>query len=75
MSDRATQARGHVKTISKPYVVSAFSLDAATAKRAVRDKVEQLLDEARYLYKACKIQTIYRETRSLLTIFPVGVEH
>lgn len=53
--DRATQARGHAKSVSKPYMLSAFSLDTPTSKRAVRDKVEQLLDEARYIYKACWI--------------------
>jgi hypothetical protein len=53
--DRATQARGHAKTISKPYVVSAFSLDTPTSKRAIRNKVEELLDEARYIYKACSL--------------------
>lgn len=41
--------------ISKPYVISAFSLDTPTSKRAIRNKVEQLLDEARYIYKVCAL--------------------
>ena len=32
---------------------SAFSLDMPTSKRAIWYKVEHLLDEARYIYKAC----------------------
>jgi hypothetical protein len=51
VTDRATQVRGHVKMVSKPYVVSAYSLHMPTSKRAIRDKVEQLLDEAHYIYK------------------------
>jgi len=38
-------------------VVSAFSLDTPTSKRAIRDKVEQLLDEARYIYKDTEQKT------------------
>lgn len=51
-TDHAMQAWGHAKTISKPYVVSAFSLNIPTSKCAIRNKVEELLDEARYIYKA-----------------------
>ena len=58
VTDHATQARGHAKTISKPYVVSAFFLDAPTSKHAIHDKVEQLLDEAQYIYKALSVDCL-----------------
>lgn len=61
VTDHATQARGHAKTISKPYVVSAFSLDTPTSKRAIRDKVEQLLDEAHYIYKARSLPSPFQD--------------
>jgi hypothetical protein len=49
--------------VSKPYVVSAFSLDTPTSKRAVRDKVELLLDEARYVYKVRSILPLSFQTK------------
>ena len=58
VTDHATQAQGHVKTISKPYMVSAFSLGAPTSKHSIRNEVEQLLDEAQYIYKACSVESL-----------------
>ena len=38
--------------VSKPYVATAFGLDAQINKRAIRDKVEHLLDDAHFIFKA-----------------------
>jgi len=54
-------------------VVSAFSLDTPASKRAIRDKVEQLLDEARYIYKVCSIQSLFQVTIRIPG--PAGVGH
>jgi Domain of unknown function (DUF6532) len=48
---RASQARGHVKTTSKPYFISAYQIDSHASKRETRDSVEQLLEGARFIYK------------------------
>ena len=66
------QAREHAKTVSKPYVVSAFSLDTLTSKSAIRDKVEQLLYDACYIYNVCSIQTHFQVT--ILILSPAGIE-
>jgi hypothetical protein len=58
--------------VSKPYVVSAFSLDTSASKRAVRDKVEQLLDEARYIYNVSRVQSLLYVT--ILILGPTRVE-
>ena len=48
---RASQARGYAKTISKPYFMFAFKMDNQGSKRETRDNVEQVLEEARFIYK------------------------
>lgn len=47
----ASQARGYVKTTSRPYFISAFKIDSLGSKREIRDSVEQLLEGARFIYK------------------------
>jgi hypothetical protein len=48
---RASQVRGYVKTISRPYFISAHKIDSQGSKREIRDSVEQLLEGSRFIYK------------------------
>ena len=47
--------------LTKPYVVSAFLLDTLTSKHAIWDKVENFLDDARYIYKASSVLSPFKE--------------
>lgn len=51
MTARASQARGQLKTHSRPIVEAEFGLSSENSKRENRDKVEHLLDDLNYLYK------------------------
>lgn len=51
ITGRASAARGQAKTISKPYIVTMYDLDSDASKREIRNKVEELLDSARFIYK------------------------
>ena len=46
----ASQAHGYVKTIAKPYFISAYQIDSHASKCETCDRVEQLLG-ARFIYK------------------------
>ena len=48
---RASQVRGYVKTISRPYFLSAYKIDSQGSKHDIRDSIEQLLEGARFIYK------------------------
>ena len=48
---RASQARGSVKTTSRPYFITAYNIENLGSKREIRDKVEQLLEGSRFVYK------------------------
>ena len=48
---RASQVRGSAKTTSRPYFVSLYNIESLGSKREIRDKVEQLLEGYRFVYK------------------------
>jgi hypothetical protein len=51
ITSRAAQLRGALKTLSKPYVLQAYNISPQAPKREIRDTIEGLLDEARFIYK------------------------
>ena len=66
VTDRASQIRGQVKTITKTYLFAAYGIDDVNdSQREVRNKIEQLLEDFRFVYKV----------RCLFSIFPQSYFH
>jgi hypothetical protein len=65
VTDRASQIRGQVKTITKTNLFVAYGIDDVNdSQRDVRNKIEQLLEEFRFVYKVCFICSIFLQSYS-----------
>jgi hypothetical protein len=63
VTDRASQIRGQVKTITKTHLFVAYGIDDVNdTQREVRNKVEQLLEDFRFVYKVCRLRSIYPQS-------------
>jgi len=59
VTDRASQIRGQVKTITKTHIFAAYGIDEVNdTQREVRNKIEQLLEGFRFIYKVRSLCSI-----------------
>jgi hypothetical protein len=59
VTDRASQIRGQVKTITKTHLFVAYGIDDVNdTQREVRNKIEQLLEDFRFVYKV-RLQVLH----------------
>ena len=63
VTDRASQIRSQVKTITKTHLFAAYGIDDVNDSQCeVHNKIEQLLEDFQFVYKVCCLYSIFPQS-------------